>query len=1090
MRYLLITLCFLFRFSSQSNAQLLTIVEGDSLQIACDSQCIMLHNAYAKTIKTDVYSVGTIPYNPTALSGATTLALSDDSFSTNIPLGFSFCFFNSAYSNVYISRNGVVTFDAAYANGACSFNTTQSIPYSSNTFADKAIFCPFMDLGTNATGTVKFKTIGTAPYRQFVLQYNNLPLFGAACSLAINKFELVLHETYNFIDLQITKKDVCNTSLIDPINFSTLGIQNLGAFVVANSRNATIWTAINEGWRFSPAGANNFSISYTVTNGASIVQSNNDSIKLCATNYPYTVKVQYQSLCPAFTIVDSIKIKKYTPSIDSLAITKPTCEYSTNGSIKVYATTINNPLQYKVGNAPWTTNQTTSGLANGVYTINVKDANNCVASNSVLLSPISKVEIVVDSTTEASCLLADGKIYLSAKFGFPTYTWLWPNGSTLPYILNVFGDSSISVTVTDSLGCVDSMYVKTNKKGPTIVLDSLIKSGCTDSSGKIYVHVIDSTGVAPFSFLWSTGDTTNVATHCTGGVNYSVVVTDALGCTKRKNFQMEFDSLPTVQITQIAKPTCDKSNGKYLAVGSGGVQPYSFLWNNGITTALNTTADSGLIYVTLTDATGCVVNVLANIIDTLEMNVQGGALATKCNYNNGVAYVNLFNGMAPYTYAWSNGANTSVADSLAAGTYTVTVSDALACISTLTYIVAPSVPIAVQVVSKNANCDSTNGFINTTYTNATGIIQYTWSNGDTTKNIKYIGAGVYTLSAVDAIGCATSTTVTLTDEGKPFASITDFQRPLCYGDSTGILTLLATGGLAPYKYSLDGINYITSPVLTNVAAGNYTMYVKDANSCINDTVIVLYDVQKIIVNFASPDTLICYTDKVDSIRFITSGGFPPYAYNLDNLGNSNNNLFSNIGIGAHQLLIRDSIGCSPIFPFTVYGPAENLSADVQRKDIPCFETNTGYLRATIVGGWPPYTWQWNNGKTSLLIDSLVAGKYILNIKDVKGCDVNVPFELLQNNCCEALMPNAFSPNGDGINEVLKIISRAELSELQLMIYDRWGAKVFSTSDPNQAWDGRLQGKDLPMDTYFYSARYKCSFDENYFYLKGDVILVK
>ena len=1086
----LLLFCF-FGFTNSSFGQLVTIVEGATKTIPCDSACTTIHNVHYNKIKTDAYTISTIPYTTVPLSSPNILTLADDSFSTNIPIGFTFCYFNNTYNDVIVSRNGVVTFNPNYINMPCSFNTAQTLPYSSNTFPQEAIFCPFVDLGINATGQIKYKTIGVAPYRKFVLQFVNLPLFGPNCTTALNTFELNLYESTNYIDVQITNKSVCNANPLDTINFATLGIQGSNnIFLTAPNRNGSIWTAVNEGWRFSPSGPVDYNITWLPIAGATILQSNADSARICTNAYPYKAIVKYQQYCPSIIQYDTIVIDQIHPTIDSLTITDNNCIGDNNGTIQIFTSSTNLPLQYFVRGKPWSASNLFTGLPSDTFTIGFKDANNCSVFWLDTIYTKSKLKINIDSTKDADCGIPNGSIYLSAANGIPSYTWWWQNGSALPNMTNIYGDSNILVKVTDALGCIDSMHVKTEKKGPIAVLDSLIKSGCTDSTGKIYIHVKDSTGVPPFSFLWSNGDTTSFTTHCTGGVSYSVIITDAMGCSKTKSFLMEFDSLPNVVINVVKLPTCNKANGILNAIGNGGAPPYTYLWYNGATTQSISNADSGNVYVTITDAKGCTANFLSQITDILEMHVQSGQTNTKCNLSNGTAYVVPWNGVSPYSYQWSNGVvgNNSV-NILAPGNYSVIVSDSLACIDTIYFNIAPSIAMNINTIAKNANCDTTNGIIYTTINNGVNPLQYAWSNGSNTANVYNLAAGIYTVLATDAIGCTVTSLVVINDDGKPYAAITNFQLPLCAGDSSGILTLVAFSGVGPYKYSLDGINFVSSPTLLNVAAGTYTLYVKDANSCMNDTVITLADAIPITIQYAPIDTLICFHDQ-SKFTVNTTGGYPPYKYNLDNATFNTNNQFANLTIGTHTLYLKDSIGCLRIFPIVVPGPDSALHTITSQQDVACFQTNTGFIHTQIAGGWPPYVWQWADGSDTLTRDSLVADVYTLQITDAKGCEVTQPYQVIQNQCCEAYLPSIFSPNADNINDKFTIIPRSTISEVQFIIYDRWGGKVFSTTNLQEGWDGNLIGKELPMDTYFYTLKYKCSFDENYFYLKGDVVLVR
>jgi gliding motility-associated-like protein len=1083
----------LFVFCSKvhlCHAQAIGFVEGNATTIFCDSSCATVHTSYTKLYKTTNYNVDTIPFTTQTLAGATVLNLSDDSFSNIIPIGFTFCFYNNTYTNLVVSRNGVVSFDLNFANIPCSFNTAQTIPFSSNSFPTPSIFCPFMDLTATTTGNIRYKTIGVAPYRKFVLQYNNLPLFGANCINAKNTSELVLHEIFNYVDVNVTKKSVCNNNLLDTINYATIGIQGNNTATTAPGKHANVWTATNQSWRFTPAGAPNYTLSYIPSQAYTTMYANPDSIRICTINYPATIVAKYVLQCPAITITDTIIINYYKPVIDSITLTSNVCAYDTIGTIHIYSSAPATPLQYVLNNMAPQSSPIFTNLSNGLYTVVVIDTNNCKFNNITAIGSQSKLNIKVDSFKASDCATSNGALYLSADYGQLPYTWLWTTGNTTSSLLNIVGDSTFGVKVTDNLGCVDSAKYSTFKKGPDII-DSVINSTCPDSNGKIYIKIGDSSGVPPFTYLWNTGATTSFITGCAPNTYYSVKVTDSLGCFKIANILMGQDSLPVVKLNIISKPTCNKMNGVITATIQGGIAPYSYLWNNLSTNAINTTADSGLIILTITDAVGCKSGTFLYWKDTLDMKINTNSGNTFCGLQNGIAGISAFNGMAPYTYLWNTGSGAPVITGLAAGLYQVTVTDALACVKTGFFTISPSVPMTISLFPKNMNCDTTNGLINTTVANSNNPIAYNWSNGGTTANITGLNMGLYNVVATDAKGCISSATATIIDDGSPSAGFSNYQAPLCAGDSTGKITLVGLNGTAPYKYSLDGINYVTSPTILNISSGTYTMYVKDANSCVTDTVVSLKDGPKINIQYNAIDTLVCFNDVISKIVFNTSGGYKPYALAVDNGLYGSTLIASNLSIGTHTVAIKDSIGCIIYLDIKVNGPDSALKVIAQTKDLLCFEKLNGAARATIEGGWPPYLYSWDNGSTALLQDSLVAGKYIFTVQDAKGCKVVQPYLVKKQLCCNVLLPTGFSPSSASIaNQTFKVLVPEELTEIQFDIYTRWGQKIFSSTNAMQGWDGTANGKAMPMETYFYKIKYKCVAEENYLYKNGEVVLVR
>jgi gliding motility-associated-like protein len=1083
-------LLILFVLPSNTNAQIINFLGGPVKYISCDSNCTTVRTNFNKQYLTTSYTVDTIPFSTQSIAGAPLLSLSDDSFSTVLPIGFNFCFYGNTYSNLIVSRNGVVSFDVNYANLPCSFNTGQTIPFSSNTFPNNSICCPFIDLTTTTTGNISFTTIGQAPFRKFILQYNNLPLFGAACINAKNTFALVLHESTNWIDVNITQKSVCNTNPLDPINFATIGIQGVNTALTVPGKHANVWTATNQAWRFTPAGAPNYTVSYLPNSAYTVMQSNADSIRICTNNFPVKIVVQCNLICPMVTITDTIRIDHIAALIDSTVSVNSICKYNNNGSIHVYTSTLATPVLYFINNQLPQANPVFTNLTNGSYTVGIVDANNCTATLPAAVGSYSGLTVLIDSFKIADCTVANGIIYTSSQYGAPPVTYLWSTGATTPTLYNAYGDSTYTILVTDSLGCKDSLDVIVAKKGP-IIIDSVINTTCPDSNGKIFVSVVDSSGIPPFTYLWNTGATTSFITNCAPNTYYMVKVTDSLGCYKIKNILVQQDSIPIVTINLISKPTCDKPNGVVSATVQGGTAPYTYIWNNGVTSVINNTADSGYVIVAITDFKGCVATGFTQIVDTLETNLNISKNNTTCSFNNGNATIAAWNGMAPYAYSWSNGSTANSLGNLAPGNYIVTVTDALACVKTALFNIAPSMPMTITLNKQNMNCDTTNGSISTAVANANLPVTYSWTNAASTPNVSGLSTGVYQVVATDVKGCLATAAATITDDGAPYAGFSFYKAPLCAGDSTGKITLVGQGGVAPYKYSLDGTNFVTSPTINNISAGNYTLYVKDANSCIRDTVVTLQDAPPLIIQYNTPDTLQCYYDKIDNIVFNTSGGYKPYSLNIDNGIFGGTLVASNLAIGTHTIAIKDSVGCIKYIPITIIGPDSALKVTAQTKYLQCYEKLSGATRATITGGWLPYTYSWANGSTDLLQDSLPPGKYSFSVQDARGCSITQLYLVKQLQCCEVILPNAFNPASTiPANQLFKIVLPNAITEVQFDIYNRWGQRLFSTTDATLGWDGTLQGKPLPMETYFYTIRYKCVSEENYLFTKGEFLLMR
>lgn len=156
----------------------------------------------------------------------------------------------------------------------------------------------------------------------------------------------------------------------------------------------------------------------------------------------------------------------------------------------------------------------------------------------------------------------------------------------------------------------------------------------------------------------------------------------------------------------------------------------------------------------------------------------------------------------------------------------------------------------------------------------------------------------------------------------------------------------------------------------------------------------------------------------------------------------------------------------------------------------------GTAIANVQGGTSPFVYNWVSNfipiaNNNASIDSVTFGLCSVNVTDKNGCIATDSIIVEAINCCDVFIPNAFSPNGDNINDIFKPGSGApNITLFEFRIYDRWGTMVYSTLDKYAGWDGKFKGLDISMDTYFYVYKYKCNYSGNTLFKKGDVILVR
>jgi gliding motility-associated-like protein len=192
--------------------------------------------------------------------------------------------------------------------------------------------------------------------------------------------------------------------------------------------------------------------------------------------------------------------------------------------------------------------------------------------------------------------------------------------------------------------------------------------------------------------------------------------------------------------------------------------------------------------------------------------------------------------------------------------------------------------------------------------------------------------------------------------------------------------------------------------------------------------------------------------------------------------------------------VKDALGCTFDTVIAITPPMDPLRIQITKKDLGCYGTGTeGYALANVLGGNAPYTYLWNSSPPQFdpkAID-LKYGKYLVEVIDAKGCKEKDSVVIEAGQCCEEVfVPNAFSPNGDGVNDVFRVTTSTGIELVQFEIYDRWGRKVWYTDDFREGWDGNERGQPRDMNTYYYIFRYKCLYDGENYMKKGDINLVR
>jgi len=391
---------------------------------------------------------------------------------------------------------------------------------------------------------------------------------------------------------------------------------------------------------------------------------------------------------------DSITVTVHNKVVPTITSNNTSCGLQ-NGMASVVASNGIPPYSYNWSTNPAKSTASVDSLAAGTYVVSVSDSANCASTVAVSIAA-STAPILTVSTTNSNCgLIGTGSAHVSVNGGTAPYHYMWNNGDTLTSDYNLKAATYI-ITVTDVNGCSTfAPAIVTNANGPKINTLSQVNVKCFGAAtGAINVSV--SGGTAPYLYLWSNGATTSSISSLYAGP-YQLTVLDADSCTSVETFTIQQPHLPVAITSSSVKADCGVADGSASVGVTGGTAPYTYAWNNGVTTATDPSVISAIYSVIVTDGNGCIDSAHVSVSDK-----TGPALVLSLSSNatcgaGGLLSVSATGPNTPFTYAWSNGATTTAISDIPAGNYHVTVKDAHGCVSTADTSVVELIPAPITL---------------------------------------------------------------------------------------------------------------------------------------------------------------------------------------------------------------------------------------------------------------------------------------------------------------------------------------------------------------------------------------------------------
>ena len=1007
------------------------------------------------TVALNATVVGRTPTNPT-IAGSL-----DDKYTGNVPIGFSFTFYGNTYTNCHLSTNGYIRFGTGISQGDFSeWDITDAVPATDLDAVYNSIMGYYADIEPTSVSMMDYATVGTAPNREFVVTFCQVPMF--ECSTNLATFQMVLHETTNNIDVHIGNAPSCDSWPFEAPGVAIEGVQNIDGTVGATvpGRNyPTVWTASQSSHQFvyDPVAGN-----YTITpipynpvpNGSATVSWYQNGTTLVGTGTSISVTptatafyVAQVTDCGA-TSGDTVNI-----TVGGLAplptVTTPVvlCQGTTAA-----------PLTATGSNLAWYTSLPVSGSGSAIAPVpstTTIDTTYYYVTQTVsgCTSPAASIEVAVIGTTPPA--VTTPVFYCQNAVATP----LTATGTSLEWYNTVGGAGSTTAPVPNTSVANTTTYYVTQTL-----------NGCESQPASIDVDVDGGTAPAvvtpvfycqnaPAVALQATGNNLLWYSAANGGIgsttipvpstatagtnNYYVSQQDAAGCEGPRSV-ISVTTYATPALPTVVSPVVYCQYSATVPVSATGS---SLLWYTAATGGIGSTtvptpssdsAGNTTYYVSQT-INGCE-GPRAAIAVTINAKPAVPTVTTNVEYCQELPAVPLVaNGqnLSWYTTATggSAGTGTPTPSTAAAGSTDYYVSQTInGCESDraqIAVIVHPAVMAGISF-SKSPACStdsigisfSGNAPANATFAWNFGGANVISGSGQGPYNVQFPQQDTFTVSltVTSQYGCTDATTANIVVNTPPIADFI-LTPSVCVDQLIDI---------QPADDALYGTNYDWNFEDGDVLFGN--------NSGVYMVQWHTPGVKTVSLTMSSG---VCQSNAL--VKTIVVHGRPvAQILPLDN---------TNTCLGDTLTFEAGSIDSGNLY---AWEPASS------------FADSTGIIRRGIIKSASAYM--------------------TLNVTDIYGCKASDSVLITAQQCCQVILPSAFTPNGDGTNDVFRMRTDGHHVLQTFRVMNRWGQIIFNTQDEHTGWDGTFNGVPQDLGTYTYYIKYQC--DGKSITQQGDILLVR
>jgi hypothetical protein len=772
--------------------------------------------------------------------------------------------------------------------------------------------------------------------------------------------------------------------------------------------------------------------SYQYTLGA-VTNTTGQFTGLSAGSYNVTVKNQGGTCSDAGSGTFSVPQRKLITV--SLQKTDITCNGTGNGMLKAIVNDGSGSYLYTwqqliggvwTGNSFWfSTDTKIEGLGAGSYRVIITDnkSTGCtVTSDVVTLAEPPVIAITSFTVNEAVCLAEGASVNMTASGGDGNYTYKWSTDGGTTYSGFTTGNAlhaagTYTFAVFDGKGCkvvAQANYEITLPDAALSFTTTLSNISCTgNADGSVEVTAAGGSHTYQYQLDNAAYQSGNKFNNLTAG-SYTVSVKDSRGCVQSTSIIL---TEPAIKINAVKTDILcyDVSSGSIVTNISGGAAPYTCLVNNQPAGTTISNLPAGDYTLHITDANGCSKDTVISIVHLYQaLHIEAATVSDiVCYGTTGSIALATTGGDGDYQYRisddnWTTSTSYTSAGELSAGNYNLRVTDGQGCSATYAdhlLITSPAAALTFTTTLSdyngyNISCSGgDNGFAKVVATGGSGVYKYSLDSGTygDSSFVSHINAGTHLISVKDTRGCISSHSYAFTQSSAALDIVlVNKADVICAATPAGNITVAGTGGVGALQYSIDNTTWQSATSFYNLVAGNYTIMVKDVNSCsIGLPVQINSQDPAVVIDKVTLTDIVCYDGKgFINVQAHGGTGVLGSEYSLNGGAYTTFNSTMPLGVGAYKVRVKDAPGCysAVVDAGSITSPAAALTAivttsDFNGKQISCNGLSDGTVTVAVAGGGSAYQYSFNNevyGNISSY-DHLTAGTYALKIKDNRGC---------------------------------------------------------------------------------------------------------